>query len=253
VTLLSIAEASTSYSARLARPDKLPKPPANALGPDKKKRTGLATVDERIVPEARMPNIVAGRFEQQADADAAIASLVRRGFRRDQVASFFVNAPGQHAQFPLGGDRAVSPGAQAAGDGAAVGAVVGGAVGLGVGLAVTSVVGPVAVPAAAGVGAYVGSLAGALGKMDAAPADSAPYAEAPAEVRHAGVMVAVHAPEAGQHAGALEVLHVSGAQDIETANGQWRNGAWVDFDPVAPPGAEPGGPLSAARPQRIRQ
>ena len=200
-----------------------------------------------------MPNIVAGRFEQQADADAAIASLVRHGFHRDQVASFFVNAPGQHAQFPIGGDRVASPGAQAAGGGAAVGAAVGGTVGLGVGLAVTPVVGPVAVPAAAAAGAYVGSLTGALGKMDAAPADSAPYAEAPAEVRHAGVMVAVHAPEAGQHASAVDVLQVSGAQDIETAEGQWRNGTWADFDPVAPPGAEPGGPLSVAWPQRIRK
>ena len=125
--------------------------------------------------------------------------------------------------------------------------------GLGVGLAATPVVGPAAVPAAAGVGAYVGSLAGALGTMDAAPADSAPYAEVHAEVRHAGVMVAVHAPEARQRAIALEVLQVYGAQDMETADGEWRDGAWVDFDPIAPPGAEPGGPLSAARPQRIRK
>jgi hypothetical protein len=173
--------------------------------------TCIAAVDdERIVSGARMPNIVAGRFEQQADADAATASLVRHGFRRDQVASFFVNAAGQHAQFPLGGDRAVSPGTQTAGGGAAVGAAVGGAVGLGVGLAVTPVVGPVAVPAAAGVGTYVGSLAGALGELDAAPADSAPYAEAHAEVRHAGVMVAVHAPKARQHGDALEVLRCPG-------------------------------------------
>ena len=38
-----------------------------------------------------MPNIVAGRFEQQAEADAAIAELMRHGFDRDQVTSFFVN------------------------------------------------------------------------------------------------------------------------------------------------------------------
>jgi hypothetical protein len=199
-----------------------------------------------------MPNIVAGRFEQQAEADAAIASLLRRGFRRDQVATFFVNAPGQHAKFPLGGDRSVSPGAQTAGGGAAVGAAVGGAVGLGVGLAATPVAGPAAVPAALGVGAYVGSLAGALGKLDPAPADSPPYLKAPAEVRHAGVMVAAHVSDAELQASALEVLRGCGAQDIETADGQWRNGTWVDFDPVAPPGADPGGPISAARPQHIR-
>lgn len=181
----------------------------------------------------QMPNIVAGRFELQADADAVIASMVRHGFSRDQVTSFFVNAPGQHAQFPLGGDRAISPGAKRAGDGAAVGAV-GGAVGLGVGLVATPVAGPVAVPAAAGVGAYVGSLAGALGKMDPAPPDPRASRQMRAEVRKAGVLVAVHAPEPRKRAGALELLKLFGAQDIEIADGEWRNGTWLNFDPVAP-------------------
>ncbi|MDQ2961801.1 MAG: hypothetical protein M3R31_01380 [Pseudomonadota bacterium] len=174
-----------------------------------------------------MPNIiVAGRFEQQADADAAVAELVRRGFDRDHVTSFFVNPPGQHAQFPLGGDRAVSPGAKTGGVGAATGAAVGGAVGLGLGLAATPVVGPVAVPAAAGVGAYVGALAGALGKMEDSPAEARPYEEAPPEVRHAGVVVAAHAPEPEQRASALDVLQAAGAQDIETprAIGAMANG-----------------------------
>lgn len=193
------------------------------------------TLQQQAKPEAfQMPNIVAGRFELQADADAVIASMVSHGFSRDQVTSLFVSAPGQHDRFPLGGDRAMSPGAKKAGDGAAVGAAVGGAVGLGVGLVATPVAGPVAVPAAAGVGAYVGSLAGALGKMDPAPADPAASTETRAEVRKAGVLVAVHAPQPRQRAGALELLKLFGAQDIEIADGQWHNGTWVNFDPVAP-------------------
>jgi hypothetical protein len=199
-----------------------------------------------------MPNIVAGRFETQADADAGLAELMRHGFARDQVTSFFVNPPGQHAKFAIGGDRAASPGAKTAGTGAAAGAVVGGAVGVGLGLAATPVVGPAAVPAAAGVGAYVGALAGALGKMEDSPADR-PYTEPPPEVRHAGIVVAAHAPEPEQRASALEVLQASGAKDIETAEGHWRDGQWADFDPVAPPGAEVGGPLTASQPQDIRK
>jgi hypothetical protein len=199
-----------------------------------------------------MPNIVAGRFEQQAEADAALAELMRQGFARDQVQTFFVNPPGQHAQLPLGGDRLASPGAKHAGSAAALGAAVGGAVGLGIGVAATAVTGPAAVPVAAGAGAYVGALAGALGKLEETPAENNSYVAAPAEVRHAGIMVAAHAPEPPQCECARAVLQSRGAQDIETAEGQWRDGAWVDFDPLAPPGAEPGGPLAAARPRRIR-
>jgi hypothetical protein len=183
-----------------------------------------------------MPNIVAGRFEQQADAEAALAALQRAGFGRDQVTSFFVNPPGQHAQFPVGGDRAASPGAKTAGVGAAAGAAVGGVVGLGVGLAATTVVGPAAVPAAAGVGAYVGALAGALGKMEDSPAQEHPLADEQPEIRHAGFIVAAHASDDAQRARALELLQSSGAKDIETAEGQWRDGKWIDFDPVAAPG-----------------
>ena len=201
-----------------------------------------------------MANIVAGRFEQQTEADAAIAELVRQGFDRDRVTSFFVTAPGEHAKSLIGGDREASPGAETAGTGAVAGAAIGGAVGIGLGLAATPVVGPVAVPTAGGLGAYMGALAGALGKMKDSPAEASPYTDPPPEVRHAGIVVAAYAPEPEQRATALEVLQARGAQDIETAEGHWRDGQWTDFDPVAPPGAEAGGPLAGdARPQRIRQ
>lgn len=186
-----------------------------------------------------MPNIVAGRFGQQADADAAVAELKHQGVTPDHVSSFFVNPPGQHARFPLGGDRLASPGATAAGAGAAVGAAMGGVVGAGVGLAAAPVLGPDSIPVAAGVGAWVGSLAGALGKMEDEPADADPYLDAPAQVRHAGVMVAAYAPDAQLRTLAVEVLQSRGAQDIETAEGVWRDGKWIDFDPLAPPGASP--------------
>jgi len=33
----------------------------------------------------------------------------------------------------------------------------------------------------------------------------------------------------------VELLQRMGATDIERAEGIWRNGDWVDFDPLAPP------------------
>ena len=201
-----------------------------------------------------MPNIVAGRFEQQTDADATMAKLVQRGFARDQVSSFFVTPPGEHAKFVIGGDREASPGAKTAGTGAVAGAAIGGAVGIGLGLAATPVVGPVAVPTAGGVGAYMGALAGALGKMEDSSTDPRPYAETPPQVRHGGIVVAAYVPEPDERATALEVLRASGAKDIETAEGHWHEGKWTDLDPVKPPGAEAGGPVAGdARPLRIRE
>ena len=45
---------------------------------------------------ARLNAIIAGRFTEQTSAEKAAAALVVAGFHRDQVATFFVNAAGQH-------------------------------------------------------------------------------------------------------------------------------------------------------------
>src|SRR2546427_2316451 len=153
---------------------------------------------EALLKEARMTNIVAGRFEQQTDADAAIAELVRQGFDRDRVTSFFVTAPGEHAKSLIGGDREASPGAETAGTGAVAGAAIGGAVGIGLGLAATPVVGPVAVPTAGGVGGYMGALAGALGQMEDFSPHPRPDAETPPEGRPNGLLGAAQPPQPEQ-------------------------------------------------------
>jgi hypothetical protein len=70
--------------------------------------------------------------------------------------------------------------------------------------------------------------------MDPAPPDPTASGETRAEVRKAGVLVAVHAPEPRKRAGAIELLKLFGAQDIEIADGEWHNGTWLNFDPVAP-------------------
>ncbi len=186
-----------------------------------------------------MTTIIAGRFEQEAQATHAADALRQRGFAAEDVTIFYLNPPGQHATFPVGGDRDKSHGAAGAHSGALKGAAIGGVVGLGVGAAVAPLVGP----AGAGAGAYVGSLAGALGDMgesDSAareggqpPVDGTPDG-IPME-RPAGFIVAARAPEYARRVVAANVLQSVGAKDVERADGTWRMGKWVDFDSLQSP------------------
>jgi hypothetical protein len=190
-----------------------------------------------------MTSIIAGRFEQNDRAEAAAGALRRGGFGVNDVSVFFVNPPGQHATFPIGGDRDASPGAKHAEGGALKGAAVGGAVGVGVGLAAAPLLGPAALLAGAGAGAYAGSLVGALGDMKEKPEttqseerheDSVVVAAAPT-VRAGGVLVAVRAAEFAKRVDAVNILRSAGARDIERADGTWEASRWVDFDPLKPP------------------
>ena len=196
-----------------------------------------------------MTPIIAGRFEQGAQAEAAVAALRHAGFDAADVTTFFVNPAGQHATYLIGGDRDASPGAKHAHTGALTGAAVGTAVGVGVGLAASPLMGPAAVVAGAGAGAYAGSLVGALGKMEEKPAAAKPdeYVVEPAatvaaptdtdtaSVRSSGIFVAVRAMEFAKRVAAVNVLRAKGAQDIERADGTWQAGQWIDFDPLKPP------------------
>jgi hypothetical protein len=194
-----------------------------------------------------MTPIIAGRFEQEAQAEAAVAALRRGGFDADDVTVFFVNPAGQHATYPIGGDRDALPGAKHAYSGALKSVAVGTAVGVGVGLAASPVLGPAAVVAGAGVGAYAGSLVGALGNMEEKPASAKPdeqvvervaTTDAPLDTargRCSGIFVAVRALAFAKRVAAVNVLRAEGAQDIERADGTWQAGQWIDFDPLKPP------------------
>jgi hypothetical protein len=52
--------------------------------------------------------------------------------------------------------------------------------------------------------------------------------------RPAGIMVAVNTEAQGDGL-AVAVLRDSAARMIERADGAWRSGKWVDFDPLRPP------------------
>ncbi|WP_313903639.1 hypothetical protein [Ralstonia mojiangensis] len=85
---------------------------------------------------------------------------------------------------------------------------------------------------AAGVGAYIGSLAGAMLATRDEPNPAQPP-DATLRTRHSGVLLAVRVtPE--REAEAARILASGGGMDVEEAAGRWRNGEWVDFDPLSP-------------------
>lgn len=180
-----------------------------------------------------MTDIVAGRFVQQAEAQAAVDRLLQHGFGRGDVSSFFVNPPGQHALHPVGGDRAVSPGAKGADRGAIVGAVIGAVLGLVFGIAAAHVYGYASAIAGAVAGAYLGMLAGALARLQ--DRRTSRRNGPGTEVRPSGIMVAAHTPTSSSRDEALRTLRSSGALEVEAAEGEWQDGRWTDFDPTMPP------------------
>jgi hypothetical protein len=53
--------------------------------------------------------------------------------------------------------------------------------------------------------------------------------------RPGGIMLSVRIAEPANEERVIATLRAEGAADIEEAHGQWRDGDWADFDPVATP------------------
>jgi hypothetical protein len=185
-----------------------------------------------------MDTIIAGTFETYAAAKQAEAVLIGSDFTTDDICTFYVNPPGQHGQFPIGGDEYADEGAHRADEDAGKGAAIGGAAGVGAGLAAGAAAAAAPAAAAAAVvgaaaaGAYTGSLAGALHGMGDEGKNETTSASEP---RKSGVLVAVRAEDDSAALNAREIFKQSGAHDVEVAKGTWRNGEWVDFDPNRAP------------------
>ena len=178
-----------------------------------------------------MTHIIAGVFDDSSAADRTISRLHDAGFADDDIDRFAVNPPGRHHRLPLGGDQNADDGARGSEMGALAGAAVGGAVGAVAGLVASPLIGPVAIAGGLAAGAYAGSLAGAVRSLGA-PVERG---DAPDVVRQAGVMVAVHVDTTHQEDAALDVLRATEARTVEWAEGLWRHGHWIDFDPVEKP------------------
>lgn len=194
-----------------------------------------------------MPTLIAGRFIQQEQAENASVQLMRSGFSAQDMSLFFVNPQGQHDLHPIGGDEDESAGTHRAPTGAVAGAAGGVGVGALVGAATLPVLGPGGPLLGAAVGAYTGSLVGALNTMKKHEEQHEVTGEAPSQIetnagldendevhpRKSGVMLAVAVATPEQRANAIEIMSAT-AQEIEEAEGELRNGQWVDFDPREP-------------------
>ena len=182
-----------------------------------------------------MANIIAGVVETEEAAKGVIEALRAQGFGSDDVTSFYLNPPGQHATYAIGGDAHHDAGTKDAGKTAVAGAAIGGVTGLALGTAAAAAAEPgfaaIGAVAGAGVGAYVGSLAGGLTGTEHGSRSDATR-EAP-KGRDAGYLIAVRTDTNAETA-VIDTLRTHGAHDIERASGAWVPGAepaWTDFDP----------------------
>lgn len=176
-----------------------------------------------------METIIAGRFDTWEKAEETTQALLNaKAVGKEDICTFYVGPPGHHASYPIGGDQHTDPDAGEAHNKS----IVGGAVGAGLAGLATLPAGPAAAATGAVVGAYAGSLVGSLQGMH--EKDDHPHQAK--TMRSAGVMLAtkINAATAAE-AAVVHILRQQGAQDIEKTEGEWRNGEWADFDPVAPP------------------
>lgn len=185
-----------------------------------------------------MTLIIAARFPTFEAANGAAQRLMQEGVSEDALHVFYVNPPGAHDNYPVGGDQAHDPDTKGAPRKAVGVATLMGAAGAIVGGLVVSAFAESLIPvlAGAGVGAYVGSLAGAVSGMDRRRGSvQQPHAAAAGgQGRPAGVMLAVNV--AGEHEQKIaRVLVEAGGEAVERAQGRWRGGKWEDFDPTATP------------------
>lgn len=176
-----------------------------------------------------MATILAATFQTKRKADSAVRALAAAGVARDAITVFHNNPPGQHAEFPVGGDEHADPVAE----GAEKRTLGGAAAGAGVGAVVGGVAGG---PLGAAAGAGVGALAGALGGTYTGLADRAEKMPDVPYRRAAGTIVAVNADGAAvDRAQIIQLLSARGTVAVEEAQGEWRDGKWADFDPLLEP------------------
>ena len=189
-----------------------------------------------------MATIIAARVETQQRADELITQLKSHGVAADDMQAFYVNPPGQHGTYPIGGDVAVDTGTEESNIGQASGVAAGAAAGLAAGAVAGAAIPPLApiiAVALAGVGAHVGGMAGALASTRTSHEErqetetSTPDADA-INMRRGGMTLAVRVDAANEKI-VIDLLSAAAVEDMERAQGEWQDGQWVDFDPLAPP------------------
>ena len=189
-----------------------------------------------------MATIIAARVETQQRADELIAELASRGIALEDMQAFYVNPPGQHGTYPIGGDMDADTGTEESNMGQASGIAAGAAAGLAAGAIAGAAIPPLApiiAVAMAGVGAHVGGMAGALASTRTSDEEKqetethTPDMDA-VDMRRGGMTLAVRVDPHNEKT-VIDLLASAAVEDLERAQGEWRDGEWVDFDPLAPP------------------
>ncbi|MEP6609088.1 MAG: hypothetical protein ABJA83_10465 [Burkholderiaceae bacterium] len=189
-----------------------------------------------------MATIIAARVQTQQRAQDLMQQLQSLGIAPAHMQAFYVNPPGQHDLLSTGGDVDADSGTQEAGLGQASGVAIGAAAGLAAGAVAGAVIPPLApivAVAMAGVGAHVGGMAGALTSTRPSHEEKrqtetvTPDSDA-VGMRRGGMMLAVRVDPAQENA-VVELLKAAAVEDLEREEGEWRDGQWVDFDPLSPP------------------
>ena len=197
-----------------------------------------------------MAHIIAGHFLEQEQVTQVIDAMVDAGVAQDRISTFYLNPPGQHDMYPIGGDRDESPGAHETSAGVVSGAATGGAIGAAAGLTGVPIFGPVGPAVGALVGAHIGGLIGSLSQMkekgeSESGSDEDDGHQNEVRQRKSGLLVAVSLDGAAgldTKGGSIDrkeelvrVLRLFGGNDIEEAEGTIAEGNWKDFDPLQPP------------------
>ena len=91
-----------------------------------------------------MAQILVAEFDDFDTAQSAAADLRALGVAQGDLEIYHLNAPGQHGEFPMGGDEHSDREARQGDEGQVAGAAIGGVAGLALGAAAIPVAGPIA-------------------------------------------------------------------------------------------------------------
>lgn len=182
-----------------------------------------------------MNKIIVGYFDQYAQAQDAVRSLVDTGFSRSDISLVASDPTGEYAKSNVVTSTEPDTTSYTAA-GAGTGAVLGGIGGLLVGIGALSIpgIGPVIAAGpivttllGAGVGAAAGGLIGVL--IDAGiPEDEAHYyAEG---LRRGGAVVTVTTQDEMMVERATNIFERNGAVDIDRRADEWRESGWTGYD-----------------------
>lgn len=177
-----------------------------------------------------MERIIAAQFDTFEQAQQVAGMLRTQGVVERDRQIFYLKPGGQHAQYPIGGDRTLDKAARGGGLGAMVGGVVGAVLGLAVGWWLLGMTGwpQFVLIAFLALGAYVGAMVGGVVKLGGRKPVREPLN------RVSGVMLAVRLGQADE-AALVRQMQQGGGYAIEWADGTWSEGQWQDFNPTRTP------------------